>query len=100
MGEPLYGHQTPDGYPLDKASWSSPGQMTTRFEIARNISNSKLSIAMNAPESNKSVSIKNSSYYDIWQLLISDGTKNVLAQAKTPQEWNALFLSSPEFMNR
>src|SRR5450432_3416846 len=35
LGEGLYNRQTPDGYPLDEAAWSSSGQMTTRFEIAR-----------------------------------------------------------------
>ena len=37
MGEPLYGHETPDGYPMTEASWSGPGEMETRFEIARQI---------------------------------------------------------------
>ena len=37
MGEPLYGHETPDGYPLTEAAWSGPGEMETRFEIARQI---------------------------------------------------------------
>ena len=37
MGEPLYGRETPDGYPLTQSGWASPGQMTTRFEIARAI---------------------------------------------------------------
>ena len=35
--EPLYGHETPDGYPLTEAAWAGPGQMATRFEIARAI---------------------------------------------------------------
>jgi uncharacterized protein (DUF1800 family) len=35
MAEPLYGHDTPDGFPLIEAAWSAPGQMATRFEIAR-----------------------------------------------------------------
>jgi uncharacterized protein (DUF1800 family) len=100
MGEPLYGRQTPDGYALDQASWSSPGQMTTRFEIARNIANSHFrSLPINT-EANKPTPIQDSYYYTIWQHLMSDATQQVLAQAKTPQEWNAIFLSSPEFMNR
>jgi uncharacterized protein (DUF1800 family) len=37
MGEPLYGHETPDGYSLTAAAWSGPGQMATRFEIAKQI---------------------------------------------------------------
>ena len=27
MGEPLYGHETPDGYPMTEAAWSGPGEM-------------------------------------------------------------------------
>ena len=37
MGEMPYGHETPDGYPLTAASWSGPGEMATRFEVAQQI---------------------------------------------------------------
>jgi uncharacterized protein (DUF1800 family) len=37
MGQPLYGRQTPDGYPLTASAWDSPGQLNVRFEIARAI---------------------------------------------------------------
>ncbi len=37
MGEPLYGRQTPDGYTMMSTGWTSAGQMTTRFEIAKAI---------------------------------------------------------------
>ncbi len=37
LGEPEFGHQTPDGYSLQDAAWSSSGQMSRRFEIARTI---------------------------------------------------------------
>ncbi|MFX8297267.1 DUF1800 family protein, partial [Acinetobacter baumannii] len=36
-GQAPYNRQTPDGYPLDENAWAGPGQMTTRFEIARAI---------------------------------------------------------------
>ena len=39
MGEPLYGHETPDGYGLTEAAWSGPGAMTARFEVAQAIGN-------------------------------------------------------------
>src|SRR5580698_2034511 len=35
MGEPLYGRITPDGWPLDSASWTGSGQMSKRFDFAR-----------------------------------------------------------------
>ncbi|HTT03644.1 MAG TPA: DUF1800 domain-containing protein, partial [Steroidobacteraceae bacterium] len=37
LGEAPFGHATPDGYALVDTAWSSPGQMTRRFEIARAI---------------------------------------------------------------
>src|SRR5258706_10764165 len=37
LGEAFYNRQTPDGYPLTEAAWSSSGQMTARFQIARAI---------------------------------------------------------------
>src|SRR4030081_2459764 len=37
LGEGLFNRETPDGYSLASASWSGPGQMMVRFEIARQI---------------------------------------------------------------
>ncbi len=37
MGELPYGHETPDGYSLTADSWSGPGEMATRFEVAQQI---------------------------------------------------------------
>ncbi len=34
LGEGLYNHETPDGYPMTAVAWNGPGQMETRFEIA------------------------------------------------------------------
>ncbi|HET7084832.1 MAG TPA: DUF1800 domain-containing protein [Rhizomicrobium sp.] len=39
MGELPYGHETPDGYSLTAASWSGPGEMATRFDVAQQIGN-------------------------------------------------------------
>ena len=41
-----------------------------------------------------------SSYVKNWSKQFSPATQTVLAQASTPQEWNALFLASPEMMRR
>jgi len=83
LGEPLYARATPDGYPLTRADWASPGQLATRFEIARGI-------AYRVP-------------LRLWDAPLgplSASTRDTLAQAATPQEWNLLLLSSPEFMVR
>ncbi len=83
MGEPLYARATPDGYPLTRADWVSPGQLATRFEIARGIAYRVPARIWDAPLG-----------------ALSPATRETLAQAATPQEWNLLLLSSPEFMVR
>ena len=37
LSEPPFGRETPDGYPVIEAAWASPGQMTTRFDVAKNL---------------------------------------------------------------
>ena len=37
LGEPPFGRETPDGFPMAEAAWASPGQMTARFDIAKNL---------------------------------------------------------------
>ena len=37
-------------------------------------------------------------YYNVLQYSLSPATRAALEQATSPQEWNALYLSSPEFM--
>jgi uncharacterized protein (DUF1800 family) len=104
MGEPLYGRQTPDGYPLEEAAWASPGQMDTRFEIAKIIGSNSAglfktdnSIAIDRPAFPQ---FENALYYSFIGKKLSTDTRNALDQANSPQEWNAFFLSSPEFMRR
>lgn len=37
LGEPLFSHLTPYGYPLEPSNWLNVGQMATRFDIAKSI---------------------------------------------------------------
>ncbi len=37
LGEPPFGRETPDGWSMLEAAWASPGQMTARFDVARNL---------------------------------------------------------------
>ncbi|HEY9025095.1 MAG TPA: DUF1800 domain-containing protein [Burkholderiaceae bacterium] len=37
LGEPPFGRETPDGWPMAEAAWSSPGQMTARFDLAKSL---------------------------------------------------------------
>ncbi len=138
MGEGLYAHDTPDGYPMDNAAWIGPGQMAARFEVARQIGSGGGGLFVVAPPppvptvvsavlpgtgavpfvlNLRPISalvtrpapasatpplprLQNSALYDTIGPDLAGPTKAVLAQAKAPAQWNALFLSSPEFMRR
>ncbi len=104
MGEGLYAHETPDGYALPSSSWSGPGQMETRFEIAHAIGAGSAGLFRprdsGAPDQPAFPQIQNALYFQALQPRLSARTVGVLAQAGSPQEWNSLYLSSPEFMRR
>lgn len=111
LAEPLYGRATPDGYPLDAAAWAGSGQMSTRFEIARAIGAGVATAPMPTPRekemrmAEQSASqrtpppLAQSAYVRALQPAWSAATRNALAQAASPREWNLLFLASPEFMH-
>ena len=104
MGEPLYGRETPDGYPLTQSGWASPGQMTTRFEIARAIGSGAAGLfKADGPQPVERAAfpqLSNALYYQAIQKTLSPATLKALDEARSPQEWNTYLLSSPEFMNR
>jgi uncharacterized protein (DUF1800 family) len=101
MGEPLYGHETPDGYPLLESAWSGPGQMATRFEIARQIGAGapQLFRPDNAPPTPSPPPVlEQTAYYT--SLALPAATKTAITQGATQTDRNMLFLSSPDFMRR
>ncbi len=104
MGQPLYGRQTPDGYPLTDASWASPGQMTTRFDIARTIGSGSAGLfRTDGPQPQEKVAfpqLASALYYQSLQPTLSAATRQALEQAASSQEWNTFLLSSPEMMHR
>jgi uncharacterized protein (DUF1800 family) len=104
MGEPLYGRQTPDGYPLTQSGWASPGQMTTRFEIAKAIGSGNAGLfKTDGPQAQERAAfpqLANALYYQSLQQTLAPATRQVLDQATSPQEWNTFLLSSPELMHR
>jgi uncharacterized protein (DUF1800 family) len=123
MGEPLYGHETPDGYPMDAASWSGPGQMETRFEFAQQLGHGGLAVftpqpppapaampgmamtaaapAPQAPRPQPVVPVLlQTSYYDAVAPTLSPTTQSALAQGANPGDKAMLLLASPEFMRR
>ena len=104
MGELPYGRQTPDGYALDEAAWSSPGQMATRFDIAKAIGGGSAGLfrsdAPQALERPAFPQLANPAFYQGLQPTLRPATLRALEQAGSPQEWNTLLLASPEMMMR
>lgn len=94
LGEPLFGRPTPDGWPLDGAGWSSAGQMTERFAVARAIGSGRELWADGAP------ALDGPLYQAVLAPRLSARTRAALAQAGSRQEWNAFLLASPEFNYR
>ena len=103
LAEGLFNHQTPDGYPLTSATWNSPGQMMVRFEIARQIGSGSAGLfkpeTPNAADQPAFPLIQNALFFDSMRQTLSPATLAALDQAVSPQDWNTLFLSSPEFMH-
>ena len=104
MGEPLYGRQTPDGYALTQSAWASPGQMSTRFEIAKAIGSGSAGLfKTDGPQPLEKPAfpqLANALYYQSLQPGLGAATRAALEQAASPQEWNTYLLSSPEMMHR
>lgn len=104
MGEPLYGHETPDGYPIEEAAWSGPGQMETRFEVARMIGLGHSGLYRlpqdQGPEPAPPPLILDTYYYQAIAANLAPATVDAVGQGQNPADKNLLFLSSPEFMHR
>jgi uncharacterized protein (DUF1800 family) len=104
LAEGLYNRQTPDGYPLDEASWSSSGQMGARFEIARVIGSSSAGLfKTDGPTPGETPAfpqLSNALFHAALAGTLSPTTRAALDGAASPQEWNVLLLASPEFMHR
>lgn len=144
LGEPLYGRQTPDGYALSGGAWDSPGQLTTRFEVAQQIGAGAPALfgppppflrtrvvvdpadaagTMGEPGSAMTAAaamraqggvprgmppklprrpppdLARSTVFLVAEADLGRATLEALAQTDQRMRWNALWLSSPEFMN-
>ncbi|WP_375462608.1 DUF1800 domain-containing protein [uncultured Methylobacterium sp.] len=101
LGEGLFNRSTPDGYPLAQGAWNGPGQMTTRFEVARQIGSGPAGLFKPAPDAVEEPAfplLQNALYFSTLSATLSEATRAALARAVSPQDWNTLFLSAPEFM--
>ncbi len=103
LGELPYNRQTPDGYPLGESAWASPGQMATRFEIARAIGSGSAGLfrpdgaTADAPAFPR---LASAFYFQSIEPTLGASTRAALDRATSAQEWNVFLLSSPEFMLR
>ena len=95
LGQPLFGCRTPDGYSLDGQDWVNAGQMTQRFELAREMVGVVPRIAAQ-PVSAEAVLARPAA-----QALLAGlgpASRAALARAGSGEERLALLLASPEFM--
>ncbi|HEY4368327.1 MAG TPA: DUF1800 domain-containing protein [Steroidobacteraceae bacterium] len=101
LGEPWFGRQTPDGYPLGADAWSSSGQMSRRFEIARAIGSGNAGLFQpedGAPAHRTGFpQLSSRVYFDVIEPQLAADTRAALERAASQAEWNTLLLASPDF---
>ena len=103
LDEPLFGRITPDGWPLDGASWSSSGQLAKRFDIARAIGNGNNLLFTPAGSTARGAGfplLTTRLYYDAIEPYLSAATHDALTKADSQQEWNSFLLASPDLNYR
>lgn len=101
LGEPLFGRQTPDGYPLTESGWASSGQMSRRFEIARAIGAGNGGLF--EPEDGSAAAttgfpqLSTRLYFSAIEPFLSVNARTALDRASSQLEWNTFLLASPDF---
>ena len=104
LGEPLFGRQTPDGYPSTESGWASSGQISRRFEIARTIGGG--SGGLFEPEDGSPPTtagfpqLSGRLYYTAVEPFLSAQARTALDRAGSQLEWNTFLLASPDFNYR
>jgi uncharacterized protein (DUF1800 family) len=103
MGQGLYNRLTPDGYPANAAAWSSSGQLAARLDIARAIGSGSAGLfKVDDPAAPREQAafpqLARPLYWQWLRPLLAEGTRGALDMATSPQDWNTLYLSAPEFM--
>jgi uncharacterized protein (DUF1800 family) len=104
LGQGLYNRQTPDGYPSDAAAWTGSGQLAARLDIARALGSNasglfKTDDPMAPSDQAAFPMLARPIYWQVLRPLLGPNTRDALDGAASPQDWNALYLSSPEFMS-
>lgn len=103
LGEPLFGRITPDGWPLDGASWTGSGQLSKRFDIAAAIGNGNTQLFTPPGSKTREAGfpmLATRLYYDAIEPHLSAATRSALGNAQSQQEWNTFLLASPDLNYR
>jgi uncharacterized protein (DUF1800 family) len=104
LGEPMFGRQTPDGYPLTESGWASSGQMARRFEIARAIGGGNAGLFEPEDGSTGNTTgfpqLSTRLYFSAVEPFLSSGTREALERASSQVEWNTFLLASPDLNYR
>ncbi|CAB5705763.1 Protein of uncharacterised function (DUF1800) [Delftia tsuruhatensis] len=104
LGQSLYAHETPDGYPQTQSDWDGSGQMAARFEVARQIATRSAVLFRSDPKApleqppHPTLSALASVRERLPQW--SQPAQAALAQARNPADFNTYLLSAPEMMFR
>ncbi|HYG41389.1 MAG TPA: DUF1800 domain-containing protein, partial [Bordetella sp.] len=105
MGQPLYRRLTPDGYPMAQSDWSGSGQMTTRFDFAKQVAVNPQSFYRTGKDNTKANLPAIPKLADIYKQQklyeqLTPATRKAIENAKSVQDANLYLLSSPDFMRR
>jgi uncharacterized protein (DUF1800 family) len=104
LGEPLFGRQTPDGYPLTESGWASSGQISRRFEIARAIGSGNGGLFEPEDGSRAAATgfpqLSTRLYFAAVEPFLSSNARTALDHAGSQLEWNTYLLASPDFNYR
>lgn len=104
LGEPLFGRQTPDGYPLTESGWASSGQISRRFEIARAIGSGNGGLFEPEDGSPSATTgfpqLSTRLYFAAVEPFLSSNARTALDHAGSQLEWNTYLLASPDFNYR
>jgi len=112
LGEPVYGHQTPDGYGMKERDWASSDQLEKRFQIARGFvgGRARLFVTKEAIDAGidplRLARARDAHPVDRTRMeplvapLLSRRTRSTLLRSENAEEWATLVLSAPEFMYR